>query len=192
MGKVDLDSRINGESFVSEHLLALIIGERFLELCWHRTECSDVCFPYRYGVFLLAEGRKKGIAGRSFNECAQGGFAVKPDNHVALPVTGNGSVGHLLGTLLDGEHIGDFPFVSLRIFVSFFSTVFVLLPERFDEGFPKLTSGERIDVSVNSLVGNTHRHILRILLFKPLLCFLGRPFLPKLSVNVAFQLQIIR
>jgi len=113
VGEVHLNAGIDREAFVSEHFLSLIVGQCFLQLGRYRLEGAGVGFPHRYRIFLFAERHKDGVACCSFDERAEGGLAVKPDDHIALPVAGDGAVGHLFGPLLNGEHIGDFALVSL-------------------------------------------------------------------------------
>ena len=114
VGKVYLYSRIDGESFVSEHFFSLIVGKRFLEFCRQGTEGSGIRFPDGHCTLVPPEMNEKGVAGGAFDQGAQAGFPVQSQDEIAFPVSGNRAVGNFSWSLLNREHIGDFAAVSLH------------------------------------------------------------------------------
>jgi len=187
MGEVHPNARINGELLVPEHLFALVVGECLFELGRHGTECPCIRFSHRHRIFLLAQRNKQSVAGGALHECAEGGFPMESHDKVAFPVAGYGTVGDFLRPLLNGEHVGDFTSISLNFAVFFLAAVFVLLPQGLDEGASQLTSGEHIDIAIDRLVGNAHRHIKRILFFESFLNLFGRPLARETGENVSAQ-----
>jgi len=190
MGKVHLDTGIDGEALVFAHLLALVVREGLLELGRHRAERSRVRFPNRCRVFLSAEWYEERVPGRPLDQGTKCRPLVPPDDEITLPVAGDGAVCDLRWPLLNGEHVR---YLSALLFGALpaLPAVRMLLAERLDERALEFASGKHIDEAVHGFVADAHIHLMRILLLKASLYLARRPLVAEPLEHVPAQVRFL-
>jgi transposase len=170
--KVDLDAGVDGEVGVPVHLFALIPGDRLEELFGETPDRPAHGCIHLDGETAVGKVQEHHIASGSLDECAHLGVAVLPDDEVTLPVSWDGAILDLLGTLADHHHPRDVPSSLDPPLGSTLGTTRAQAPS---ELATQLTSALDEQGLVDRLVAHPHHRIVGILEAQAPGDLLGRP-----------------
>jgi hypothetical protein len=99
----------DGERPVGSHLRALVPGQGPPEVPREGLDGRGERVARGDGSVSGGQVHEHQVAGRAFDQGADGGLAVPADDQIALPVAGDGPVGRFSGPLTDHDHVLDRP-----------------------------------------------------------------------------------
>ena len=175
IAEVDIDVGRDGELGVLSELTALVPGQRFGEFVGQtRQLCCETLSDVSRGAVIDSD--ELAVSGGAFHNARHRGLAGFPDDQVAFPVAGDGTILNLCGPLRDVDHVSDFALPGI-------DPALPLPPapvaaQTPGELFTQLPVGLDVDRVVDRFVRHPPGWIIRVVSAKSLRDLLGRPTLP--------------